>query len=272
MHTSPSGKSYIGITSNYNRRCKEHQKADTHCSIFKRAIDKYGWDNFIHEVLLEGLTLEQANKYEVFYIKEFNSLSPNGYNLVSGGYVNKKSDYLLEITRQNTKDWWDSLSDEQRKEQESKRYKTIMSYTPEERSFFAKKGKLNMTDEQKKETTEKAIKTKELKYFGTNDSETVSELRHKNKLAYSKKYRDKFKKEVSINEQRVMEYENRILQLESKTNLTEGEKDELNKLLKKRYDREYRKTNADRFREYDRERQPERTEKRRIKRQMEKEQ
>lgn len=84
MHTSPSGKAYIGQTNHYKRRCNTHQKI-TGCTLFFRAIKKYGWDNFTHEILKENLTLEQANYWEEKLIKEHITLAPNGYNLRGGG-------------------------------------------------------------------------------------------------------------------------------------------------------------------------------------------
>ena len=61
-HTSPSGKSYIGQTSNYDRRCKEHRGSKG--KAFGTAIKKYGWDSFTHHVLVAGLTLDDANSKE----------------------------------------------------------------------------------------------------------------------------------------------------------------------------------------------------------------
>jgi group I intron endonuclease len=95
-HTSPNGKAYIGQTKNYKHRCLSHVSASKnennlkHHLTFQRAIAKYGWDNFKHEILLDNLTLAEANKYEEFYISEHDTLSPNGYNLQLGGN-NKKS-------------------------------------------------------------------------------------------------------------------------------------------------------------------------------------
>lgn len=83
-HTSPSGKCYIGITNNYKRRTYQH-KTDIVNRPFSKAIIKYGWDNIIHEILEENLTLREANIKEKYYIQEFNSLTPNGYNLTTGG-------------------------------------------------------------------------------------------------------------------------------------------------------------------------------------------
>ena len=83
-HTSPNKKSYIGLTKDYNNRCSNHRKSN-YCRLFHRAINKYGWDNFTHEILEENLTLEEANTKEKYYVKYYNSLTPNGYNLTTGG-------------------------------------------------------------------------------------------------------------------------------------------------------------------------------------------
>lgn len=90
-HTSPSGQSYIGITNNYKKRCLEHQKSYSECFAFRNAIQKYGWDAFNHEILEENITLEDANIMEELYISKHNTMSPNGYNLTTGGCVFKMS-------------------------------------------------------------------------------------------------------------------------------------------------------------------------------------
>lgn len=101
-HTSPSGKCYIGQTKNYKRRCLKHNLPND-CTSFYRSIQKYGWENFKHEILEENLTLEEANDKEVFYIEFYNSLSPNGYNLKVGGENKRFSDETLEkMSKLNT--------------------------------------------------------------------------------------------------------------------------------------------------------------------------
>lgn len=53
--------------------------------MFYRAIQKYGWENIKHEILERNLSYDEANKKEIEYIKLYNSLAPNGYNLTKGG-------------------------------------------------------------------------------------------------------------------------------------------------------------------------------------------
>lgn len=78
-----NNKIYIGITIDYNRRWKEHcQKRKT---IISKAIEKYGKDNFEFKVLESGHTPESASKREIELIHYYNSLVPNGYNVMPGG-------------------------------------------------------------------------------------------------------------------------------------------------------------------------------------------
>lgn len=87
-HTAPNGKSYIGITS----KSPELRWKDGHGyqgqKKFYNAILKYGWDNFTHEILFEGLTKELACQREIELIRQYDSVR-NGYNVSTGGeYAN----------------------------------------------------------------------------------------------------------------------------------------------------------------------------------------
>jgi group I intron endonuclease len=55
------------------------------------AIRKYGVTDFVVE-LIECCEVEKADEREIHYIKELNSLFPNGYNLKNGGSVFTHSD------------------------------------------------------------------------------------------------------------------------------------------------------------------------------------
>jgi len=73
---------YIGQTNNISQRWKP--SAYKTCPKFYAAIKKYGWVNFSHEILKDGLTLDEANHWEEYYITFYNS-QVNGWNLDSGG-------------------------------------------------------------------------------------------------------------------------------------------------------------------------------------------
>jgi group I intron endonuclease len=55
------------------------------------AIRKYGAEDFVVE-LIECCDTKDADEREIFYIKELNSLYPNGYNLKNGGHTFTHSD------------------------------------------------------------------------------------------------------------------------------------------------------------------------------------
>lgn len=82
--TSPSGKSYIGQTNNFRARFSSHASGNQ-CRAFSSAIKKYGIENFISEILEDGLSPDEANVREAFYISSLNTMYPTGYNLTSGG-------------------------------------------------------------------------------------------------------------------------------------------------------------------------------------------
>lgn len=56
------------------------------------ALKKYGWDNFIAEVIdTSPQNQEQLDNMEIFYIAKFDSMN-NGYNCTEGGRGGKKSE------------------------------------------------------------------------------------------------------------------------------------------------------------------------------------
>ena len=88
-HTSPSEKVYIGITCNSINRRWQNGYGYKRQEYFYRAIKKYGWDNFRHEILFENLTKEEAEQKEVELIQHYKSNQREyGYNIAIGGLVN----------------------------------------------------------------------------------------------------------------------------------------------------------------------------------------
>jgi len=54
--------------------------------LLNNAIDKYGRENFKRQVLIRCSSQEELNEQEIFWINKLNTLYPNGYNLMDGGY------------------------------------------------------------------------------------------------------------------------------------------------------------------------------------------
>jgi len=87
-HTNKiNGKIYIGKTcQSPEKRFGYNGIGYRFCTHFYYAIQKYGWDNFTHEVFLSGLSLESANKLErAFIILSKSYDSTIGYNIRKGG-------------------------------------------------------------------------------------------------------------------------------------------------------------------------------------------
>lgn len=90
-----NNKIYIGQSIDVKKRWNDHvhdafrkinpEKSYNRKYAIHEAIAKYGVNNFIIEIIHELNTIEEANNMEEFYIKQYNCLSPNGYNLHPGG-------------------------------------------------------------------------------------------------------------------------------------------------------------------------------------------
>lgn len=86
MHTCPKGKVYIGITRNDPLKRWQNGRGYRTNEYFTRAIKKYGWENFKHEILFTGLSEKEAKKKEIYLIAKYKSNQRKyGYNISSGG-------------------------------------------------------------------------------------------------------------------------------------------------------------------------------------------
>jgi len=75
-------KVYIGVSKNTaENRLVSHKSGEK--SLISKAIREYG--NPIVNILKETSDIEELYLFEQIYIAQFNSLHPNGFNMVSGG-------------------------------------------------------------------------------------------------------------------------------------------------------------------------------------------
>lgn len=87
IHTNKiNGKRYIGITSQQpNKRWLNGRGYEKHLPI-GRAIEKYGWENFEHDILYSDVSEHEAKVLEISLINIYNTQNDRfGYNLTSGG-------------------------------------------------------------------------------------------------------------------------------------------------------------------------------------------
>jgi group I intron endonuclease len=92
-----NGKMYIGQTvASLKKRWSDHCQKSSMCRVLLAAIKKYGRENFDVKVLTYCNSLEEMNHREQYYITLFNTLAPNGYNLMAGG----KNSIRSEETKQ----------------------------------------------------------------------------------------------------------------------------------------------------------------------------
>lgn len=92
---------YIGITKQDVKKRWQNGLGYKHNPYFNNSIQKYGWENFKHEVLFEGLTKEEAEQIEIELIDYYKSNQRcYGYNISNGGECLGKHS---EETRQKMK-------------------------------------------------------------------------------------------------------------------------------------------------------------------------
>jgi group I intron endonuclease len=80
-----TGKMYIGQTiQDLEERWRGHRSSKSNCRYLKLAIKKYGIYNFEFKLICVCFD-NDMDKFENDYIKKYNTLVPNGYNLREGG-------------------------------------------------------------------------------------------------------------------------------------------------------------------------------------------
>ena len=88
-HITPSGKSYIGITSQKPENRWRNGKGYNPKNPFGEAIEKYKWENIRHEILDTNLTEDEAKRLEKEYIEKYRTFvrfsDCKGYNCTLGG-------------------------------------------------------------------------------------------------------------------------------------------------------------------------------------------
>lgn len=101
-----NGMSYIGQSTNIERRYKEHMTKNSEKTLFHEDLKKYGKDNFYFKILETCCKNELDNK-ETYYIKVYNTIFPRGYNKTFGGKGRLNSS--VKISQENLIEIYDML-------------------------------------------------------------------------------------------------------------------------------------------------------------------
>lgn len=118
------GKMYIGQTrKTLEKRWKDHCSNRSSCRYLKFAILNHGKENFEITQIAKCNSLEEMNHREAYYIKLFNTLAPNGYNLTTGGDIKqfsqetrlKKSNTMKKVWQEKRQSYENSI--QQKKKQ-----------------------------------------------------------------------------------------------------------------------------------------------------------
>ena len=129
-----TGKCYIGQTVDLKKRIRTHKSlaygSSSSCTAFYNAIKKYGYDSFEFSILADGIAPgSELDARESEYISLLNTVSPNGYNLRSGGgarhYISEESRKRIAVS--NKKKWDNPEFSEKRLEKlKSKEYSDFL--------------------------------------------------------------------------------------------------------------------------------------------------
>lgn len=123
IHNSINGKNYIGQTiSSLEERFSQHISKRSNCKYLKRAIDKYGKDNFYIFEIDFAFSIEKLHLKEKYWIDKYNSFdSSMGYNLRKSqkgkGSLNSDS---IKLISENTKIAMQKLDDDKKFDRKEK--------------------------------------------------------------------------------------------------------------------------------------------------------
>lgn len=79
---------YIGLTKQNPKKRWQNGYGYKLSTYFRKAIEKYGWDNFEHIILYKNLTKEEAQNKEIELIKKYKSnIKGYGFNINEGGFA-----------------------------------------------------------------------------------------------------------------------------------------------------------------------------------------
>lgn len=124
-----NNKAYIGQSNNIERRFKEHQTKGASSRIpLDIAIQKYGKDNFLYEVL-EECEIEQLNEKEKYWITTLET-HLNGYNCNTGGEQSSigEANGRAKLTEKDVKEIRIAYNNHEKQRDVYERYKHLITF------------------------------------------------------------------------------------------------------------------------------------------------
>lgn len=156
-----NGKVYVGITMQEPEKRWGNNGINYKSSPrFYSAIQKYGWDNFDHDILFENLTHDEACLKEQELIKFYNSMNREfGYNSTSGGDVFIMSEEVRQKLSQSMMGNKNGLGhpcseEKKRKISEAQKGRTFTEEHKQKLSDAAKQRHVPCSDEKKKKLSQ----------------------------------------------------------------------------------------------------------------------
>lgn len=202
-----TGKSYIGKTSiGYLNRFKKHlNNASKNINRYLYdSMNKYGSEFFIIGILEDCISVEELNLKESYYIKKYNSLYPNGYNMTIGG---DGGNTLLKWSEEKKKELYKkqaesrfgkTRTEEQRKNMSlAQKGKVISQKTKNLISEKLKINYQNKTEKEKRKATEHLIYS----YGNRKGSKHTEASKLKMSESASKSWNEKYTK-IQITERK----------------------------------------------------------------------
>lgn len=124
-----TGKTYVGQSNDIERRFKEHQtKGSTSRIPVDVAIQKYGKDKFLYEIL-EECSIEELNSKETYWINQLDTVK-NGYNCNEGGEQASvgESNGRAKLTEEDIKDIRIAYNEHKKQKEVYQKYQDLISF------------------------------------------------------------------------------------------------------------------------------------------------
>lgn len=124
-----NNKAYVGQSNNIERRFKEHQTCGRRSGIpLDVAIEKYGIENFVYEVL-EECSIDELNAKETYWIEKLQT-NLTGYNCNLGGEQGSvgEENGRAKLTEEDVKTIRQAYNDHKKQKEVYENYKDIISF------------------------------------------------------------------------------------------------------------------------------------------------